>query len=260
VDASGDSLGATLVNVTDEKEKMIVVLSHIFSDVARRWSTIEKEAYTIFYAIKKLESYFLGHHFILETDHRNLVYIQSVSTPKVQRWLLRMKEFDFDVVHLYLNHIKIEFLHTIELLHAIIHSSHIAGVNNVIPDAISCCFILSVEGMRQRFRCQDSYQKFVFLHNCMVGHHGVHAMMRKIRQLGCEWPNMEKELREFVRNCSICQKTRPEVTPQSQFTLRSLGASRPFDCLSVDFQGPYPEDRQGKKYILVIIDDFLRKI
>ena len=37
--------------------------------------------------------------FSLETDHRNLVYIDIATSPKVIRWKLRLQEFDFQVIH-----------------------------------------------------------------------------------------------------------------------------------------------------------------
>jgi hypothetical protein len=36
----------------------------------------------------------------VETDHRNLVYIDESVAPKVIRWRLRLQEFDFDIIHI----------------------------------------------------------------------------------------------------------------------------------------------------------------
>jgi hypothetical protein len=42
----------------------------------------------------------LGHHFVVESDHRNLQWLEKATAPKLVRWRLRLQEFDFDLRHL----------------------------------------------------------------------------------------------------------------------------------------------------------------
>jgi hypothetical protein len=99
-DASERGVGAVLLQMVDGEEQPVVFVSKAFSDVATRWPTIEQEAYGVFYAITSLESYLLGHEFTLETDHRNLVYMDRSICPKVIRWRLRLQVYRFTVVHI----------------------------------------------------------------------------------------------------------------------------------------------------------------
>ena len=94
VDASMTGVGGVLLNVKDGQERFIEFASKIFSTAAQKWSTYEQEAYAIYYCILKFAHYLTGHPFILETDHRNLIWLDQSATPKVVRWRLRLQEFD----------------------------------------------------------------------------------------------------------------------------------------------------------------------
>ena len=50
----------------------IAFVSKKFSGAAENWSTIEQEAFGIFYAVKTLSHYLIGKEFVVETDHNNL--------------------------------------------------------------------------------------------------------------------------------------------------------------------------------------------
>ena len=65
-DASNDSLGAVLVQPCEEKdsilpevpnEKPFYFLSHKLSSSQQKWSTIEKEAFAVTYALEKMDCF-----------------------------------------------------------------------------------------------------------------------------------------------------------------------------------------------------------
>ena len=70
-DASDYAIGAYLFQVKDDKEVPIRFLSKTLAGAQLRWSTIEKECFAIFIALKKFADLLLGIPFILRTDHRN---------------------------------------------------------------------------------------------------------------------------------------------------------------------------------------------
>lgn len=74
-------------------------MSRTFNATETNWSTIEQEAFAIYFAIKHWDHFLAGTHFTVETDHRNLVYMHQSSTPKVMRWRLHLQEYDFTVIH-----------------------------------------------------------------------------------------------------------------------------------------------------------------
>ncbi|CAG2228077.1 unnamed protein product [Mytilus edulis] len=122
-DASNDTIGACLTQPCEEeethlsclrKEKPIYFLSHKLSDTQSRWSTIEKEAFSIHYALQKLDHYLHGAEFIIRTDHKPLKYLllSPQCNKKLQLWALGIASYNC----------KIEWL---------------AGTDNTIADYLS---------------------------------------------------------------------------------------------------------------------------
>jgi hypothetical protein len=93
-DASDYAIGAYLFQVVDDHEQPIRFMSKSLSGAQLRWSTIEKEAYAIWYSLKKFNDLLQGMKFTLRTDHRNLTFINSKSSPEVQRWKLDIQAYD----------------------------------------------------------------------------------------------------------------------------------------------------------------------
>lgn len=103
-DASDYGIGAYLYQTRvgedgQEEQIPIAFLSQAMTKVQRRWSTIEKECYAIWYALRKWEHLLRDIPFTIYTDHRNLKYLNT-NTPKVVRWKLAIQEFDFKVRHI----------------------------------------------------------------------------------------------------------------------------------------------------------------
>ena len=71
-----------------------------FSEPATRWDTYKREAFAMFHAISSFQWYLRGKKFTLETDHRNLQWIESSDSPIVIRWRALMQSFDFIVRHI----------------------------------------------------------------------------------------------------------------------------------------------------------------
>jgi len=99
-DASDLAIGGVMFQEYDDSVHVVQFLSKDFSQTEKNWSTIEKEAFALYYCILHCSHYLSGHHFILQTDHRNLVYLHHAEVPKLVRWHLRLQEFDFTVQHI----------------------------------------------------------------------------------------------------------------------------------------------------------------
>lgn len=107
-DASDYAIGATLSQMVydpeegREIEKPIYFLSHKLSDTQTRWSTIEKEAYAIHYALNKLNHYLHSATFTIYTDHRPLEYLlkSPIQNRKIQTWALSMAGYDCTIQYL----------------------------------------------------------------------------------------------------------------------------------------------------------------
>ncbi|KAK3890012.1 hypothetical protein Pcinc_006009 [Petrolisthes cinctipes] len=87
-DASNFGLGAVLLQYIDGSPHPVAFTSRKLLDRERRYATTEKEALAIIFGVKKFDFYLRGKEFLLETDHKPLVYLQSsrCSNDRIMRW------------------------------------------------------------------------------------------------------------------------------------------------------------------------------
>ena len=87
-DACDYAVGVILVQVSDNGvEKVIQFVSYVLSPTQRRWATIEKECYSVLFAIMRLRAYLYGADFVVYTNHKPLksLFTQQMNNTKVQR-------------------------------------------------------------------------------------------------------------------------------------------------------------------------------
>ena len=273
-DASRLGIGGYLfqLDAVSGAELPVCFVSKAFTAAERAWSTTDQEAYAIYYCILKLSSYIQGHHFIVETDHRNLTFMSKPnSSPRVQRWFQRLQAFTFTLRHL-------------------------PGVDNPVADGLSRCFEFRVvEGLSRCFRLalepddesgvrlsqtqldtplapssvvslvepSDSlrdecphFDTIARVHNSVVGHRGFSATCRTLRQLGLAFTAMEAEVRRFLAGCPTCQKVRSTMASASA-SLHTTERYEPFEVFAADVVGPLPRSH-GFRYFIVFICLFTR--
>jgi len=66
----------------------------------RKWSTRDLEAFAIVSAVKHWQDILYGFRFIIETDHKNLTFMQTDPSARVIRWRHFLSEFNFVIVHI----------------------------------------------------------------------------------------------------------------------------------------------------------------
>ena len=256
-DASKYGIGAYLyqmVEVQGKSQKQpVAFISKTLDKGQLKWSTPEKEAYAIFFALKELTYLLRDVHFTLHTDHKNLTYIKESGSEKVYRWKLAIQEYDFDI-------------------------QYIKGPENVIADAFSRWCKLPIEpedvGTEHEQEMLATWEEEMYtlkayevpedkrtiikeFHNSSVGHWGVQKTYDKLRAKGHEWDLMRGHVRHFVKHCPCCQKmSRLKVAIHTRPYTTATYA--PFERIAVDTIGPLPIDEDGNKYLIVIIDCFSR--
>ncbi len=98
-DASDYGIGAYLYQLIDEVQFPIAFMSKSLAGAQRNWSTIEKECFAIYTALRDWEYLLRDRFFTIRTDHDNLRYL-NINTPKVVRWKLAIQEFNFQVEYI----------------------------------------------------------------------------------------------------------------------------------------------------------------
>ena len=115
VDASQKAIGAVLT----QESHPVLYISRKLTVTESKYSNIEREALAVIWACRRLEQFLLGKKFLIQTDHKPLVYIfspelpvKSDVSPRLLKFSLKMMHYDFEI-------------------------KHISGSNNVVADALS---------------------------------------------------------------------------------------------------------------------------
>jgi hypothetical protein len=287
-DASNYGIGAYLfqkmqnTNTLKLEERPIAFLSKTLNKTQLKWSTYEKEAYAIYHSLMKWEHHLRDVHFTLQTDHKNLTYLNTEVKQKVQRWKLIIQEYDFDVEHIagkdnivadglsrfceFPDELKDSLLtlFTMDILEEF--STEIKE-----QDQIANNFVLSTEELHdlqtEKRIPPDLYDVIASVHNSGVGHFGIEITLRRLNEEILKKPSLSqidlsqkrRHVTSFIRACPCCQKMALSKSPvhTKSFTIASYGT---WDQIAIDSIGPLPESTDGYKHIIVFIDSFSRFI
>ena len=71
-------------------------------DRERKYSTIERECLGILFGITRFDYYLVGTEFILEVDHKPLIYLKKFrgNNSRLLRWALSLQNYRFRLVHI----------------------------------------------------------------------------------------------------------------------------------------------------------------
>ncbi|KRY23882.1 Transposon Ty3-G Gag-Pol polyprotein [Trichinella patagoniensis] len=102
VDASEDAVGAVLSQQGGQDPPAVIAYaSRSLSRAERGYCATRREMLALVWATQHFRPYLYGRRFIARTDHNSLRWLRNFREPEgqVARWLERLAEFDFEVVH-----------------------------------------------------------------------------------------------------------------------------------------------------------------
>ncbi len=254
-DASTHGIGAVLLQVfiASDGTEILQPISYVskkFSDQARNWSTIEQEAYAIYYAVNHFAYYLRCKHFILETDHNNLLWMEASQVPKIVRWRVLLQSFSFSL-------------------------RHIAGSKNTVADWLSriheyCETTVANIVLNSLFdgreesalpsTVKDVNSLLATVHSGRNLHPGVRRTWLALNETYPGHRIPYKVVEEFVMTCPICQKDRLAMTDSIQPIVRHLKPPHARSIVGVDTLTVTPTDQRGNTVILVVINLFTKLV
>ena len=244
-DASDYGIGGVLVQIVDGEWRPIAFISKSLSSTQLNWSTIQKEAYAIFFCCQQLDYLIRDRKFEIFTDHKNITYMKQTPTSMVSRWFIAMQELDFTV-----NFVKGSQNVLADGLSRLCPNNAKLALPLLLPDlefngSVMSAVVTAPPPTDEQLECLEQ------CHNSIVGHGGSQRTLTKLFSLGYTWLHMRQHVNMFIKSCPLCQKmsaVKYPVEVQHYVTI----SERPFDIINVDFLGPFPD----KTYVLVIIDNF----
>lgn len=94
-DASSYTLGAVLVQGEGKDEQPVEYASRLLNSAERNYTTTEREALAVIWALSKFRGYIKGLPFTVITDHQALKWLMSLKSPtgRLARWALILQAY-----------------------------------------------------------------------------------------------------------------------------------------------------------------------
>ncbi|PNF23780.1 hypothetical protein B7P43_G16801 [Cryptotermes secundus] len=261
-DASGDAAGCVLSQGEIGKDLPIAYASRTFNKSERNYSTTDREMAAIIWAVKQFRPYVLGRHFNIVTDHKPLKWVFHVKDPssRLLRWRIKLEEYDF-TIH-YRSGKTISHADFLSRIHkadaseggdkeAESRGQKLAGSatnekNETVGSEYSGNFS----------EPSDSEKESIIreYHESLIGGHtGISRTYERLKPY-VSWPNMRRDIENYVRKCASCQRNKHTV-PYTKMAMEVTDTPyAPFEKISLDCMGPLPLTEQGNKYILTCQD------
>ncbi|GFX31796.1 transposon Tf2-6 polyprotein [Trichonephila clavipes] len=285
-DASGYGIGAVLVQIQNNVEKVIAYASRTLTKAEKNYSTTERECLAIVWATNKFRPYIFGKHFTVVTDHHSLCWLMNLKDPsgRLARWALRLQEHDFDVKYktgkkhsdadaLSRNPVEEE---TPDKFLAVATSMNLAMEQKKDQD-LAKLKLLSNSSKNEEFRfidgilCRKNFDPdgklwlpvipkhlradiLRHFHDASTaGHLGFAKTYDRIRKR-FYWLGMYRNVVRYVMHCRECQRRKsvPHRPPERLVPIPP--AIAPFHRIGIDLLGRFPKSAHGNKWIIVCTD------
>ncbi|KAK4265116.1 hypothetical protein QN277_026209 [Acacia crassicarpa] len=232
-DASGSGLGAVL----SQNGHPLVYASKVLAPTKRHLSTYEREVLAILFVVKQWRSYLGGRKIFIRTNHLPLKHL-------LEQWDLNEQQFKW-LHKLWGLHYEILYRKGSDNVVADALSRQLEGSCLTISSLVSPLYdhfrdswLLdpslqqSIKDFEQN---PDSHSKYTWQHQLLKrqgklvvaadrthdlltyfhaegvsGHSAIHSTIKRLASV-FYWKGMEKDIRNFVRECTTCQRFKPEL-------------------------------------------------
>lgn len=292
-DASDFAIGAVLAQVLEGEERVIAYESRKLAPAERNYLVHEKELLSIVHAFKLWRHYLQGRlRFTVVTDNWAVKWIQTQPqlTQRQARWLELMQNYDFEVIHrpgatnvvadalsrrpdLALN-----ALTTAEAAHPaaeLVRASQSKDpeyqrhLRNAESGKSSCfrirdglLFFTSRKGHERLYVPEGSAREQLIFeaHDVPIaGHLGAHKTYGRLSR-SFYWPDMERDIKEYVRTCPQCQVNKPSHQSPLGLYQPLPVPTRKWESVSLDFVMGLPKTPRGFDAIVVFVDRLTKMI
>ncbi|RDX61494.1 Retrovirus-related Pol polyprotein, partial [Mucuna pruriens] len=246
-----DTSNSALAAVLDQRVKagkamhVIAYASQTMDSAQLNYTTTEKELLEIVFALEKFRSYLLGSKIIVFSNHAVLRFLLKKPDvkPRLIRWMLLLQEFNIEI-----RDKKGSENSVVDHLRQIERESNSMPFRDEFPD-------------RQLLHIKMPTPWFANIYNLVTasqfppegGHYGSTRTAWKVLDCKFYWPNIFKDIYEFVSTCEKCQKAGMPISRRHEMPQQPILLCEVFDDWGIDFMGPFPVSN-GYSYILLDVD------
>jgi transposase InsO family protein len=284
-DASDFAIGAVLEQIQENKRVAISFKSRTLSQCERNYSTTEKEALAIVWAVGVFRNYIYGHKFNIWTDHNPLAQLKTLRDThgRIARWFISLQEYEYEIK--YEPGVKNVVADALSRPNEEISAVLLAQLEDPVPgDIITAIraetaleFPANEEQVRIRritlqriggllyrhLKLQDKVIPQIYVPTSVRqvvidyfheknGHYGRDKTYDLLRDR-FYWPGYLEDVRSAIRACDQCQRAGHRDPP---IPLCPMSASAIGELIEWDLTGPIKYGYEGDWYILVITDTF----
>lgn len=281
VDASAFAIGGVVHQYSNDLWQPLAFFSKKLNSTQQKYSTYDRELYSIYSAIKHFRCILEGQVFTIFTDQKPLttVFQQSneKATPRQFRYLDFISQFSTDIRHISgkdnvvadtlsrINSIELtssinyqllakeqKFDKILQQLRSKIKSSNLKLIRMELNNVLLIC---DISTNTPRPYVPQSFRKIVFdqVHN--LAHVGFKTTLKLIKQ-DFVWHNMNKDIKLWSTHCIPCQKNKTNRHNNSPYEHIPIPSER-FKHVHIDIIGRLPSS-EGYSYCLTCMDRFTR--
>ena len=284
-DSSSYAVGAALHQIVDGQPVPIGFFSKKLSESQRSLSTFDRELLAAYLAVLHFKPQVEGRHVTLFTDHKPLACAYKKPTPmksdKQQRYLSLITEYVADICYIRGDHnivadclsrptntIAVDLYDLPALAREQLEDEEIKSYASNLKSFYldeSASILCDVSTPYPRPFVPKACRASLFSSIHSLSHPGVKATLRLIKSR-YYWPNMDKEIRTWTKQCQSCQQSKIHRHTKSEVHPFHLPSDR-FETVHIDIVGPLPVCKNTTdsfiapyRYLLTCIDRATRWI
>ena len=283
-DSSSYAIGAALHQIQEDNPVPIGFYSKKLSEAQRTLSTFDRELLAAYQAVLQFKSQIEGRHVTLFTDHKPLVSAYKkpslMKSDKQQRHMSLISEYIADVLYIRgndnivadclsrpTNAVSVDIFDLPAIAEQQKEDTEIQDyADKLVPYSFGNSQILCEKSTPSpRPFIPKASRKSIFDMFHKISHSGINATLKLIKQR-YYWPNMDKEIRNLVKECQECQQSKIHRHTKSEVMHFNIPSAR-FQTIHVDIVGPLPPATpenctypSSYRYILTCIDRSTRWI
>lgn len=263
-DASDLGIGAVLHVVRDGREWPVEFHSTCLKGAQLRWTTREKEAYAIYWAVcKKLKGYLSGGRaVVIKTDHKGLLNLSDDQTTKITRWAIELAAYNLEIVHTSgERNVVADYLSRYAFVEPV-HDNMVWAVNSTPVENTKETEELRKRGVLRmvdndlvgygKLYIQDPNERLQRIESTHIefGHPGRRKTVDLIRRF-YYWPGLAENVDRYIQSCLPCQQTR--IGREMSCGLRkSHGCYQVLEHVAMDIWGPIKVGDRTVKFLTMI--------